>query len=108
MRYFRCTISGLLLAGAGLLSGCAVGPDYRLPDAPTPDSWQSPAAVAPDSAALASWWTTLNDSLLNEFIEQAIVQSPTVAQARARLAEARARYGSRTPACFRDSTPRPA
>ena len=93
MRNFLRTISGLLLSGAAL-SGCALGPDYRSPATPTPDSWQSAAALqTPDAARLASWWTTLNDPLLNEFIEQAIAQSPTVAQARARLAEARARYG---------------
>ena len=95
MRYFRCTISGLLFACAGL-GGCAVGPDYRSPATPTPDNWQSAAAAAPaapDAAALASWWTTLNDALLSELIEQALARSPTVAEARARLAEARARYG---------------
>ena len=88
MRNFLRTISGLLIAGAAM-SGCAVGPDYRSPATPTPDSWQSAAAPqTPDAARLASWWTTLNDPLLNEFIEQAIAQSPTVAQARARLAAA--------------------
>ena len=73
-----------------------MGPDYRSPATPTPDNWQSAAAAAPaapDAAALASWWTTLNDALLSEFIEQALARSPTVAEARARLAEARARYG---------------
>jgi NodT family efflux transporter outer membrane factor (OMF) lipoprotein len=93
MRHFRCTISGLLIAYAAL-TGCAVGPDYRAPATPTPDSWRSAAVPqAPDAAKLASWWTTLNDPALNGLIEQAIAHSPTVAQARARLAEARARYG---------------
>jgi NodT family efflux transporter outer membrane factor (OMF) lipoprotein len=100
MRHFRRTFKGLLAACAALLAAllaaCAVGPDYRPPDAPSPDAWHSaasPGAPVPDSAALASWWTTLEDPLLDELIGQALEQSPTIAQARARLAEARARYG---------------
>jgi NodT family efflux transporter outer membrane factor (OMF) lipoprotein len=103
MRHFRCTFSGLLTGGLLLLSACAVGPDYRVPDAPTPDAWHtaaSPGTTAPDAAALASWWTTLNDPLLDELIDRAIAQSPTATQARARLAEARARYGVASASLF--------
>jgi NodT family efflux transporter outer membrane factor (OMF) lipoprotein len=96
MRYFRCTFMGLLTGTALALTACAVGPAYRVPATPTPDAWQSAVSqgpAAPDTAALASWWTTLNDPLLDELVDHAIAQSPTVTQARARLAEARARHG---------------
>jgi NodT family efflux transporter outer membrane factor (OMF) lipoprotein len=103
MRNFRCTFRGLIAVCAALTAACAVGPDYRIPATPTPDSWHTspnPATPPPDAAALASWWTTLNDPLLDALIDRAIGQSPTVTQARARLAEARARYGIATSGLF--------
>src|SRR5262249_28377397 len=87
------------------LGACAVGPDYRPPDAPSPDAWHetttaggahapaSDSAQAPASDSLASWWTTLGDPVLSQLVDQAIAGSPTVRQARARVVEARARRG---------------
>ncbi len=75
-------------------AGCAVGPDYRLPQPVTPDEWHSlPAAAAGDPAALADWWKTLDDPILNRLIEQAVVRNQTAKQAYARVVEARARRG---------------
>src|SRR5690554_3750147 len=82
---------------ACVLGACAVGPDYRPPASVGPDGWSSPAPPAPQAqssaASLAAWWTTLDDPLLNEFIDQALAQNKTVKQAMARVAEARARRG---------------
>ncbi len=86
-----------LLALAPLLatSACTVGPDYRTPGAAalgTPDRF---AAATPDFAApadadeLASWWTRLNDPLLEQLIREALAQGPDVAGAGARLRQAR-------------------
>lgn len=87
--------AGTLLVAA-VLSACAVGPDYRPPAVTTPDEWH--AALAPgarpavgDDATLASWWTVLNDSLLNELIDDALKDNKSVEQALARVREARAR-----------------
>ncbi len=75
-------------------AGCAVGPDYRPPQPVTPDEWHSlPAAAAGDPAALADWWKTLDDPILNRLIEQAVVRNQTAKQAYARVVEARARRG---------------
>lgn len=81
-----------LLAGvlAGL-SACTVGPDYR-PPAPgalgVPDSYATPALPgdAPDSR---QWWTSFNDPQLAATIDLALKQNQDIAQAVARLRQAR-------------------
>ena len=83
---------------AFLVTGCAVGPDYRAPDAPTPDTWSSlPESgvriASPDAPALAQWWSAFDDPLLTDLIERAIDDNKTLEQARARVIEARARRG---------------
>ena len=87
----------LPLAVALTLMGCAVGPDYRTPSAPTPDEWHSlPAtgvARADEAEALGTWWTTLNDPLLNQVVDQALEANKSVQQARARVLQARAQRG---------------
>jgi NodT family efflux transporter outer membrane factor (OMF) lipoprotein len=98
MPRFRPPFRTFLLSIAALGAGCAIGPDYREPSMSQPDAWQAQArpavaAGATDPASLAAWWTTLNDPLLDELIQQALEGNRTVAQARARLTEARARYG---------------
>ena len=81
-------------------AGCAVGPDYRQPQTVTPDEWHaSPDAAGPpagDPAALADWWKTLNDSTLNQLIDQALARNKTAKEAYARVVEARARRGVAT------------
>lgn len=78
-------------------AGCAVGPDYRPPQPVAPDEWHSlsgsqPAPVG-DPAALADWWKTLNDPILDQLIDQALAHNKTAKQAYARVVEARARRG---------------
>jgi len=91
-----CRKAGALLL-TGLLSACAVGPDYRPPEVPVPDQWHSApqsgiSAESPD-ATLASWWTVLDDATLNQLIDQALVENKSVKQAMARVVESRARRG---------------
>jgi NodT family efflux transporter outer membrane factor (OMF) lipoprotein len=80
---------------AAVLAGCAVGPDYRPPQAVTPDQWhQLPESGArtesADESSLAAWWTTLNDPQLNQLIELALAENKSVKQAYARVVQARA------------------
>jgi len=87
-----------VLALSCLLGACAVGPDYRPPQEPVPDEWHSMPATgvqadSPESPTLASWWTVLNDSTLNDLVQQALAQNKTVKQAMARVVESRARRG---------------
>ena len=86
------------LSAVLLLTACAVGPDYRAPQMPAPDEWHTSStggfkAESADQAALASWWTVLNDPTLNQLVEQSLANNTTVKQAMARVTEARARRG---------------
>ncbi len=81
-----------------VLGGCAVGPNYRPPQTVTPDEWHAlaagtPAAATADPAALADWWKTFEDPLLDQLIEQALARNKTAKQAYASVVEARARRG---------------
>jgi NodT family efflux transporter outer membrane factor (OMF) lipoprotein len=84
----------LLLCGA--LAGCAVGPDYTRPAAPSEAAWSAPLAPGvdtrtPDAEALARFWMRLDDPLLSSLVERALAGSPSLHEALARLREARAR-----------------
>src|SRR5271156_5114061 len=78
------------------VAGCAVGPDYRTPQIPTPSQYAvvPPGAAGPSSAASASvdlalWWRALNDPQLDSLIERAISGNPDLAIALDRLQAAR-------------------
>lgn len=84
--------AGLLLLTA--LSGCVAGPDYSAPDASslTPDGWS--AEVSPPLVVdIARWWDGLEDEALTGLIERSFGTSLTLAEARERVIEARARRG---------------
>lgn len=92
-RSIRPASIGLVVAA--LLSGCTtVGPDY----AGAPQSAPQAAARAGflrGGEALAQtpaarWWESLNDAVLNQLIEAALADSPTLAAANARVAQTRA------------------
>jgi NodT family efflux transporter outer membrane factor (OMF) lipoprotein len=87
-----------------VLSGCAVGPNYRRPDAPVPAGWKEPvpegnAAAAPeawkpaeprDSRERGKWWEVFADPQLNALEEQVAVSNQSIAQAEAQFRGARA------------------
>ena len=91
----------IALAAAALLSlsGCAaVGPDYVAPETNAPAAWhtelrQGLSAEATTPQQRASWWTTLNDPVLTNLIEQAVGNNLDLKQATAKVREARARRG---------------
>jgi outer membrane protein, multidrug efflux system len=81
----------LLLAALPLLLAACATP--RLPVTPNegaPERWQATLPHGGDSAALADWWQRFDDPLLAELVRDAQQSNPTLAQALARLAEARA------------------
>lgn len=74
-----------------LLGACVVGPDYRNPPpVDTGSGWTQPTEDARASAALATWWTSLNDPVLNRLVDVALSGNPDLRQAQARIREARA------------------
>ena len=84
----RLFVISLLL----LQSACSAIPTPKL-KANAPEQWrntlnQSTKQVASESATQATWWTSLNDPLLNKSIELALKQNLSLAQALERLSAA--------------------
>jgi NodT family efflux transporter outer membrane factor (OMF) lipoprotein len=83
-----------ILIVAGLSAGCAVGPDYVRPESPLPVRYLAQTAVeqrhATASADLLAWWTGFGDPRLTRFVTLALEQNLDLAQASARVAQARA------------------
>jgi NodT family efflux transporter outer membrane factor (OMF) lipoprotein len=79
-----------------LLAGCAVGPDFKPPEAPVPADWAGPAplpAVTPEEKDLTRWWTVFDDTLLASLIQQAVESNLDLKLAEARVRQARAARG---------------
>ncbi len=73
-----------------LLTACATPRLPSLPDTPLPERWQATLPHGGDVQALADWWRRFDDPLLPELVAQAQASSPTLAQALARIGQARA------------------
>lgn len=86
-----CSWAVAALAVMGLLTGCAVGPDYRAPPAETLGApaiyGAAPAPAGP--VDLAVWWRQFNDPLLAELIGRATAGNLDIAVSQARLRQAR-------------------
>jgi multidrug efflux system outer membrane protein len=83
----RATLPALC---ALLLSGCAVGPDYKRPDAAAPGAYREQPASAPGSAADLAWWDLYRDPRLTELIRSALANGYDARIAAARVEESRA------------------
>src|ERR1700733_11568465 len=86
--------SGCAVVLAGLLAGCAVGPDYQVPNVALPVSFLAqPAVKEPASGGpspdLWQWWRTLRDPQLNGLIERAMQNNLDLKIALDRLQQAR-------------------
>ncbi|EGH45756.1 RND efflux system, outer membrane lipoprotein, NodT, partial [Pseudomonas syringae pv. pisi str. 1704B] len=90
----RTLCTYVLVMSTGLLSGCAVGPDYQRPDAPLPDRYltqpRGAANITAHPLVSAAWWDGFDDPLLSSFVSRALAQNLDLAQASAQLAQARA------------------
>ncbi|MEZ5934102.1 MAG: efflux transporter outer membrane subunit [Alphaproteobacteria bacterium] len=82
----------LVLSGAAALAGCVVGPDYVPPTLSLPASFSEQTAQAGGAADLSRWWQRLGDLDLDGLIEAAVAGNLDVAEAKARIQEARATY----------------
>jgi NodT family efflux transporter outer membrane factor (OMF) lipoprotein len=115
VKYCLCLMKLPAVAAAcALMAGCAVGPDFRAPDAPvvkeyTPKPIPGETVSAPGTGGAAQrfvsdldipgqWWTLFRSEALDRLIRKALRDSPTIAAAQARLREAeetlRARGGT--------------
>lgn len=86
------------LLSASLMAGCAVGPDYHRPSAPLSSRYVGQPSVEQRSASaqadLVRWWEAFGDPTLTAFITKALEQNLDLAQASARVTQARAGLGA--------------
>ena len=89
---------------ASLVAGCAVGPNFKPPEAPTVTRYPSASMPAETASADApagqaqrfapardiptEWWTLFECPALDALVRQALRDSPRLAQARAKLVRA--------------------
>jgi outer membrane protein, multidrug efflux system len=73
-----------------LLDACSTARLPTLPAASPPERWEARLPHGGDPAALVDWWRRFDDPLLPELVGQAQASSPTLAQALARIGQARA------------------
>jgi NodT family efflux transporter outer membrane factor (OMF) lipoprotein len=100
----RAFVAGVLMAG---LAGCAVGPDFKRPAAPTATDYGSASArqaVAPEVTRADTqhfvaganipyqWWQVFGSEQLNRVVEQALAANPSVQAAQAALRQAHELY----------------
>ena len=98
-----------IAVSAALLTACAVGPDFKQPDAPTVSRYTREAVAPSDplqqpvygSAPPDDWWTLFESDGLNRLMQQAKEGNFTLAAARSSLAQANellaAQRGTRLP-----------
>jgi NodT family efflux transporter outer membrane factor (OMF) lipoprotein len=85
-RAARCLVP---VAVATLIAGCALGPNYKRPAAPTADHFKNPVETT-IPAPPDEWWTLFGDSVLNDLEQQVVVSNQNIAQAAAAYMQARA------------------
>ncbi|MDC7785269.1 efflux transporter outer membrane subunit [Rhodoplanes sp. TEM] len=84
------TVVSCTLAAA-MLAGCAVGPDYRAPELALPLHWANAPKQKPAAPRdLVRWWQGLRDRTLDSLMDEAVAGNLDVANAKARIREARA------------------
>ncbi|MDR3454410.1 MAG: efflux transporter outer membrane subunit [Rhodoferax sp.] len=96
------------------LAGCAVGPDFKAPEAPAIANAQSPYTSAPLPVETTSapgtggaaqhfamgqdipaiWWDVFHSEPLDQLIRSALAHSPTLASAQAALRQAQETYNA--------------
>ncbi|MDP3308618.1 efflux transporter outer membrane subunit [Methylotenera sp.] len=90
MFYYRTLV---LSTFASLAFGCAIGPDYKKPEMPLPEHYRSKIQiekrVAAEKVEIERWWEGFNDPMLSRFITLAFDQNLDLAQASARIAQAK-------------------
>jgi outer membrane protein, multidrug efflux system len=84
-----------------VLAGCMVGPDYQKPETKTPEAWNGQEVVTPAQPSktktspveMVDWWNAFKDPTLSSLMEMALRSNLDLAQAEARILQARAALG---------------
>ncbi|MGA8298297.1 MAG: efflux transporter outer membrane subunit, partial [Terriglobales bacterium] len=89
----RFALISALLAGT-VLTGCAVGPNYKRPAADVPGTWKGEgpwqAATPKDAIPKGNWWEVYRDAALNGLEEDLLQANQSLKAAQDRLIQARA------------------
>ena len=80
----RLAIALLVLA---IISGCAIGPDYRRPDVPAPGAFINEPEKAAETAN-TEWWKQFNDPVLDKLIAEALANNKNIKIAAANVEQA--------------------
>lgn len=90
----RTTVLATCLAISSLLAGCTVGPDYHRPVLASPAAFMGSAAVSSRTTGSTAdgvvWWSHFHDATLTRLEKEAQAQNLDIAQAVARVTQARA------------------
>jgi NodT family efflux transporter outer membrane factor (OMF) lipoprotein len=78
------------VAVATLLAGCAIGPNYKRPDAAFTANFKNPVSTTAPALPPDQWWTLFNDKVLNDLEAQVVVNNQNIAEASAAYMQARA------------------
>ena len=85
------------LAAACLLTGCAVGPNYKRPEFPAPPAFRAPDPLPESEAASLAdlkWFEVFHDEALQELIRTAMAQNYDLRDAVTRIEQAQANLGA--------------
>src|SRR5215469_8953009 len=102
-------LASLAVVGLAVLSGCAVGPNYKLPaampaKAATPPAYKEAEgwtqAEPSDAVSRQDWWTVFNDPVLNDLEAKVVVSNQTLAQAEAAYRQAKGLLDQQRAALF--------
>ncbi|GJG97162.1 efflux transporter outer membrane subunit [Cupriavidus pauculus] len=85
-RTCRCVVLAL---GAGLMSACAIGPNYQRPEVAEPQAYRIDTGLL-TVAADSDWWNSFNDPVLTAMVETALRNNYDARIASARIEEFRA------------------
>lgn len=77
------------------LTGCLSGPDFARPRTAMPDAWSQPAgdSISTADADISNWWHQFGDPVLDGLVDLSLRSNKDMAQAEARVREARAFRG---------------
>src|SRR5438876_6843827 len=83
-----------LTLSASVVTGCALGPNYRPPETPLSPGFLGQEGVerreVQSKADLQAWWAGFDDPALTRFVSLALAQNLDIAQAAGRVAQSRA------------------
>ena len=91
-RKVHCNVFILLTLVLALLSGCAMGPDFKDPVVDVPESYRS-QVITPGPITDLEWWKLFQDPVLYELVTFALDNNRDLKIAVSRIEQARATVG---------------